>query len=259
MDVLEIDWGNRISLKQLHKAIAEQVVHTAGHWQVRCTAELWSFLRPTNVQCIEGCAEARHAAKLLPYCDGTYILRWNNSVHGNLTICKQCSIGAITSLEGRFATQRHIRYIQPLRYIADMHVQTELSGFVIQNVRRKLFWNQAQMNIEESVYCQGWRSETKERGGLEAGADTWQADRWEKPVALSKERRVLGRPRISVIRRRTGATLLQKNDRLGKRLWRSKTTESEGGRGRGAGAFHERSNQSRSRSLSKPGRRRQRE
>ena len=83
------------------------------------------------------------------YCVGS------NSVHGNLTICKQCSIGAITLLEGRFATQRHIRYIQPLRYIADMHVQTELSGFVIHNVRRKLFWNQAQMNIEESVYCQG--------------------------------------------------------------------------------------------------------
>ena len=39
------------------------------------------------------------------YCVGS------NSVHDNLTICKQCSIGAITLLEGRFATQRDTRYI----------------------------------------------------------------------------------------------------------------------------------------------------
>ena len=135
------------------------------------------------------------------------------------------------------------------------------SGFVIQNGRRKLFWNQAQMNREESVYCQSWRGETKERGRRVRGWGGHLASRSMRKTrgSLKGKTGFLGRPRISVIRRRTGATLLHKNDRLGKRLWRSKTTESEGGRGRGAGAFHERSNQSWSGSLSKAGRRRQRE
>ena len=92
------------------------------------------------------------------------------------------------------------------------------SGFVIQNGRRKLFWNQAQMNREESVYCQGWRGETKERGRRVRGWGGHLASRSMRKThgSLKGKTGFLGRPRISVIRRRTGATLLQKKWPFGK-------------------------------------------
>ena len=111
--VLGIYLGNRISLKQLHNAMqlqsklcTRQTIHkfdallNFGVFRARPTCNVSKVARKHAT--LPNCC---HIVMGHIYCVGS------NSVHDNLTICKQCSIGAITLLEGRFATQRDTRYI----------------------------------------------------------------------------------------------------------------------------------------------------